>query len=388
MNFVYLSPQFPANFVNFSLRLKDLGVSVLGLGDTPYQQLGAPLQGALADYYRVDDMHDYDQLVRALGFLTHRHGRLDRLDSHAEYWLETEARLRTDFNIPGLKSDAMPRIKSKSRMKEVFQQAGIAVAPGRVVSDLADAQAYFAELGGAVVVKPDIGVGAASTYKVETPDDLRRVFSQHSGPLYIMEAYIDGGLFSFDGLVDRQGQVVFFTSHYFTQGIMEIVNSDDHMFYYSLRQIPADLEDAGRRLVKAFDLRERFFHFEFFRTHQEGRLIALEVNMRPPGGLTTDLFNYANDMDIYREWANVVVHNRFEASYSRPYHACYVGRKNHKHYRHSLAEIQNRLGHRLLQHQPICSVFAAAIGNYAFIVRSPHEAQVIEDANYILELGP
>jgi hypothetical protein len=58
------------------------------------------------------------------------------------------------------------------------------------------------------------------------------------------------------------------------------------------------LEDAGKRVLKAFNGRERFFHFEFFRVAQD-KLVAPEVNMRPPGGLTTDMFNYANDIDIY-----------------------------------------------------------------------------------------
>ena len=57
------------------------------------------------------------------------------------------------------------------------------------------------------------------------------------------------------------------------------------------------------------------------------KVVALEVNMRPPGGLTTDMFNYANDIDIYGEWAHVVVHNHFTSKITRPYHCCYVGRK-------------------------------------------------------------
>ena len=79
------------------------------------------------------------------------------------------------------------------------------------------------------------------------------------------------------------------------------------------------LEEAGRRTARAFDVRGRFFHFEFFRADRDGGIVALEVNLRPPGGLTTDMFNYANDIDIYREWARVVAHNRFTAAWSRPY---------------------------------------------------------------------
>ncbi len=63
--------------------------------------------------------------------------------------------------------------------------------------------------------------------------------------------------------------------------------------------------------LKAFDVRERFFHFEFFRQDETGDLLALEVNMRPPGGLTTDMFNYACDIDIYNAWASLIAGKGF-----------------------------------------------------------------------------
>ena len=79
------------------------------------------VKAALTEYYRVNDMHNYDELLRACGYFTHRFGKLDRLDSQNEYWLETEAQLRTDFNIPGLKVEDMGRIKRKSLMKQTLK---------------------------------------------------------------------------------------------------------------------------------------------------------------------------------------------------------------------------------------------------------------------------
>ena len=92
----------PAAHRQFCMRLRDEGATVLGVADEPYDHLHHELRAALADYYRVDDMHRYDDLVRALGWLTHRHGRIDRIESLNEHWLETDARLRTDFNVPGI----------------------------------------------------------------------------------------------------------------------------------------------------------------------------------------------------------------------------------------------------------------------------------------------
>lgn len=82
---------------------------------------------------------------------------------------------------------------------------------------------------------------------------------------------------------------------------METVNDDTHIYYYTLRDIPADLEEAGHQIIRAFDLKARFFHFEFFR-EKDGSLIALEVNMRPPGGFTTDMWNYSGNLNIYQVW--------------------------------------------------------------------------------------
>jgi len=114
---------------------------------------------------------------------------------------------------------------------------------------------------------------------------------------------------------------------------------------------------------------ERFFHFEFFR-EKTGKIVALEVNIRPPGGMTTDMFNYANDIDIYQEWANVVMYNSFMSSYGRKYHCGYIGRKISKQYLHSHREVLEKLGPLLVHHTPVSGVFRLALGDYGYIVRS------------------
>lgn len=385
MNFIYLSPHFPPNYYLFCVSLNRLGVNVLGLADEPYDNLRPELRSALTEYYRVADMHNYDELLRACGYFTHRYGKIDRIDSHNEYWLETEAELRTDFNMIGLKVADMPPIKRKSVMKQVFVQAGLKVPRGNVVKNLSGAKKLIKETGYPVVAKPDIGVGAAKTYKIHNSKELESFFDQKTPVDYIMEEYIDGTICTFDGLTDREGNIVFFTSHQYSQGIMETVLHDDLIYYYSLREIPADLEEVGRITVKAFNIHERFFHFEFFRTH-DNQLIALEVNIRPPGGMTTDMFNFANDIDIYREWANIIVHNKFTAEYYRPYHCAYVGRKFNRQYVHSQDEILAAFGACCIpHHEPISGVFSAALGDYGYVVRSPDLDEIVFIANYIHE---
>jgi biotin carboxylase len=385
MNYVYLSPHFPPNYYLFCVHLSRLGAQVLGLADEPHEQLRPELRSALARYYRVDDLHNYDQLVRACGYFTHRYGKLDRIDSHNEYWLETEARLRTDFNIPGPKLANLEVTKRKSRMKRVFMESGVDVARGEVTPSLEAARRLIDETGYPVVAKPDVGVGAANTFRIDDARDLERFFATKPPVDYLMEEFIEGPIFTFDGLTDKDGNLVFFSSLSYNRNIMEVVNEDADVYYYTLREIPADLEEAGRRVLQAFDVRERFFHFEFFRPQGDGRLIALEVNMRPPGGPTVDLWNYANEIDLYWEWANIVVNNRFVEKYTRKYHGCYVGRKHNKNYVHSHEEIMEAFGHCIAHHMEMPAVFSLAMGNYAYLLRTPDLAEAIAAAEFIQE---
>lgn len=382
MNFVFLSPHFPPNYYLFCVHLRNLGAHVLGLADEPYDALRPELKEALTKYYWVPNMHNYGELVRALGYFTHRYGKLDRLDSMNEYWLETDARLRTDFNIDGLKIADMPCIKRKSEMKAMFKTAGVEVARGQVVHSPAEARAFVDEVGYPVVAKPDIGVGANKTYTLHTDQELADFWGTKPSIDYFMEEYVRGYIQTFDGLTDQKGNVVFTSSLRYNRGVMEIVNEDDDLYYYMLREIPVDLEKAGRHIAEVFRVRERFFHFEFFRT-PDNRLLALEVNMRPPGGWTTDMMNYANDIDVYHEWANIVVNNRFSAAYTRPYFCGYVGRKSYKRYAHSPEEISKRFGDRILYHAPMSSIFNAVMGDDGYLTRSSDLNEIIAIAEFI-----
>jgi len=382
MNFIAFSPHFPPNYANFWFQLRQQGVNVLGIADEWYGSLSPRVREALTEYYRIDNMNDYDQLVRALGYFTYRYGKIDRIESHNEHWLETEANLRTDFHVQGLNAHNIARVKRKSEMKKVYIKAGVPVARGRVVRTPDQANHLIEEVGFPVIAKPDSGVGASQTFKINNRDELERFWAIRPPVDYMLEEFIKGTIQSYDGLVDQDGDIVFSASHIFSQGIMETVNQDLDIYYYSLRTIPEDLEQVGQAVARAFDLRERFFHFEFFRT-ADGRLVALEVNMRPPGGLTTDMFNFANDIDIYHEYANVVTHNRFEAEYDRPYYVCYIGRKINRNYTHTHAEILTNFGKMVVQYEALSGVFAPALGNFGYLVRSPDLDEIMEMVEFI-----
>ena len=383
MNVVFVSPHFPPNYTNFCVALRRAGANVLAIADTPYDSLRYELRAALNEYFRVEEM-SYDELLRGVAFLTYRHGKIDRLESHNEHWLETDARLRTDFNIPGIKADEVLDLKAKSRMKARYLAAGIPVARGRIVRSWDEAKVLVEEVGYPIVAKPDIGVGAASTCRIDTDEQLGSFFATKPPIDYIAEEFIRGTILSFDGLAGPDGTPAFYTSHVFSQGIMETVNEERDISYTSLRDLPADLEDLGLRTLHEFGVSERFFHLEFFRT-EDGQLVALEVNMRPPGGLTMDMFNWAIDGDLYQAWANIAMGKPSGGPWQRKYHVGYAGRRTGHSYRHGYDDIRHAFGRLLSHHEHINSVFRTAIGDEGYVFRSPDLAELQAALQYTLE---
>ncbi len=382
MNFVAISPQFPPNYRLFWKHLNEMGVKVLGVGDSPYHELDGELLSYLTEYYRVGNMLDYDEMVRAFGFLTHKFGKIDRLESHNEFWLESDAALRSDFNIPGFHREDMERVKRKSAMKKVYQACGVNVARGKVISSIAEARELIAEVGYPIIAKPDIGVGASLTYQINQDEELEGFFANHPPIDFIFEEFIRGQIITYDGLVDQDGEVVFDSTLMYSDGVMESVNQSMDLWYYIDREIPSDLQAAGRKLLTAYNLRERFFHFEFFR-QANGDLYGLEMNMRPPGGMTTDMWNFANNIDIYREYANVVVGNRFESKITRPYYCAYISRRFGKEYQFTTDQVLREFGERIVHHEFISGVFAPALGDYGFLVRAETLDEIREAALWI-----
>ncbi|MGH9551504.1 MAG: ATP-grasp domain-containing protein [Terriglobales bacterium] len=381
MNSVFLSPHFPPNFRTFAARLKEAGATVLGLGDEPYERLSPELKENLSEYFRVNDMGNYDELLRALGHFTHRHGKLNHLDSHNEFWLESEAKLRTDFNIPGVNVGQIDKIKRKSEMKRIFQQAGLKPARGRVCATERELRDFIKEVGLPVVAKPDIGVGAAGPFLIDNEGDIQHYLREKPPCEYIVEEFISGQIISYDGLVDPDGKLVFSSSLRYSKGVMEAVNEDSDIYYYIVRDIEPWVEQAGLSTLKSFDVRARFFHFEFFL--RPDHAIPLEVNMRPPGGLTLQMFNYAFDFDCFKTWANMIVKGVTETVGPRRYYVMYVGRKDHIPYAMPHSDVLHEFDSLIVQHERIDSVFARAIGNYGFILRHHDLEPLIEAAEAI-----
>ena len=380
-NVIFISPNFPTNYWQFCRELKNNGMNVLGVGDQPYNELMPELKASLNEYYKVGSLENYDEVYRAVAFFIHKYGRIDWLESNNEYWLERDAALRTDFHITsGFQVEDMPRIKYKSGMKEYYQKAGIPTARYHIVDDAAGCAAFIKEVGYPVVVKPDNGVGASHTYKLNSDADLADFLQakREPGVRYIMEEFIHAEVNSYDAIINAAGEPIFETGNVTPFSIMDIVNDNDNSIYYIVKDLPADTRAAGRATVKSFGVKSRFVHFEFFRLTQDqpgmgkkGDVVALEVNMRPCGGFSPDMMNYANSTNVYKIWADMIAFDQSTMPTGEHAYCAYAGRRDGKDFVLSHEQILEKYGPQIKMVERIPDALAGAMANQMYVATFP-----------------
>lgn len=374
MNVVLLSPNFPPQFYLFARALQQHGHAALGVGDVSMRALRLEQQQAMTAWYRVGSLARYDEVLRGVAFLIHRHGRIDRIESFNEHWLPVEARLREDFNVAGPSRADVRRHLSKSTRREIFRSNGIDCVPGERVTSSEQVRAFVARYGLPVLFKPDTRTPERTALKASTADQVEAAL-QHPLDGYVVERFEPDRLTSIDGLTDAQGRIVYRASHVF-----ESSASDSRAaVYWSRRDIPKRLDDIGAKVVEAFRIRERFFHCELFED-EDGTFLALDVNLRPPYGFATDLMNYASDIDVYNLWARILsgedVARNFK--YDLKYHVAHVGRRRGVSYAFEPDELVQRLGDLLILHRPIPDVFKPSMGDEMYILRHKDKQRLFE----------
>lgn len=387
-NVIFISPNFPVNYWQFCHELRCDGVNVLGIGDQPYDELRLELKSSLTEYYKVSTLEDYEQVYRAVAFFAFKYGRIDFLESNNEYWIEQDAHLRTDFNIPGgFRVEDVPRIKYKSGMKEYYRRAGVPTARWHMVGDAEGCRAFIREVGWPVIVKPDNGVGSVATYKLSCDEELDAFLAERDGHIpYIMEEFINGQVNSYDAIYDSHGEPIFETGNITGISIMDIVNNLDNSIYHILKELPEDTRAIGRATAKSFGVKSRFIHFEFFRLNEDqhigkkGQLVALEVNMRPSGGFTPDMINFAHSTNVYKIWADMVAFDRSAMPVGEHSFCAFVGRRDGKRFHYSHEEILERYAKELRMVERMPEALSGAMGNQVYLAVFPTQEEL--DAFY------
>ena len=380
INFVFISPNFPEKYWQFCDELQKNGVRVLGIGDAPKESLSEDLKRSLTEYYPVSNLGDYNQMYRAVGYYAWRYGHIDWIESNNEFWLEMDARLRTDFNVTtGVKLDGIEAFKEKSEMKKYYAKGGIRTARQvKAAEGLEAAQRFSVDAGFPLFAKPDVGVGAGGAHKIDDEAALERFFRETPQvECYVIEEYVTGDICTYDAVINSKGEPLVESMCVCPPSIADIVNYNLDSTYFVEQHMSENLRFWGRRTVEAFGVKSRFVHLEFFRLNKAhrglgevGDFVALEVNMRPGGGYTPDMINYAHNISMFKIWADMIAFDRRTTPDPHDDYFCvFAGRRDNCSYVLDHQAMLDKYRGALMMTPHIAKALSGAMGDQAYIAR-------------------
>ncbi len=276
------------------------------------------LRSRLAAHRQLSDGLNAGQIHDAVRSLAAEIGPCERLLGTLEQLQEALADVRAALGIPGMGREAAHNFRDKSQMKDVFRRAGVPCAKHQLVGSLGEAQAFAADVGYPLVVKPPAGAGARNTMRVANDDELTqclRMMPPRPNDPVLLEEFVVGEEHSFD-TVSLGGRSIWHSLTHYTPGPLAVMENPwiqwtvllprevDHPRYDDIRSVAA-------RALDALGMVTGLSHMEWFR-RRDGSIAISEVAARPPGAQITTLISHAHGIDFYRAWAKLMVFDAFD----------------------------------------------------------------------------
>lgn len=328
MRVIFLCPQFPREMPEFVRGLSEVGAAVYGVGDTPAAQLSPGVARHLRGYLHVPNLMDDEAIVaevkRWVGGAT-----IDRVESQWEPLVTLAARLREEMGVPGMTRELVHYFRDKDDMKKKIAAAGLRVPHADRVRSVEEAREAARAIGFPLIIKPIAGAGSKDTHRVRDAEELEKVLpALRHVPEASVEEYIEGEEFTFDALT-IDGRPVFYSVMQYHPKPLEARSTE----WISPAQIvfadPDRVEklrggiELGKAVLGALEMETGLTHMEWFLT-PKGEAVFGEIAGRMGGGGIADMVNWANEMDLYREWARAVCWKTFEGRPQRRYHVAMV----------------------------------------------------------------
>lgn len=316
---VFVAPYFIRTTLRFiTATAQSPGVRFGLISHEPPDQVPPELRPHVAAYQQVGDCLDPRQLAAAVQAIGARLGRIDRLIGTLEELQVPLAEVREHFGVVGLPLEAARSFRDKSRMKDVLRAAGVPCARHQLCKDAAECRAVASAIGFPLVVKPPAGAGARNTFRVENASQLEEwlaVAPPRAGAEVLIEEFVVGREHSFDS-VTIGGRTIWSSISRYDPTPLEVLRNPWIQWCVILpRDVSgpefAAIHTMGPRALEALGMTTGITHMEWFQ-RADGTIAISEVAARPPGAQFTTLISYAHDLDLYRAWARIVVHDAFE----------------------------------------------------------------------------
>jgi hypothetical protein len=324
---IMISPGYPSEMPHFTRGLAQVGARVLGLGDQPAGALPEKARHSLTDYLRVRNLWDEEAVVREVAAWT-AGKRIDRVECLWEPGVVLAARIREAIGVPGISVEQAFAFRNKEKMKQVLDAAGIRTPRHVAVRTVAGCWAAAERIGYPLILKPIAGAGSADTYRVNDEDELRAVLPrlEHVQEVSV-EEFVDGEEFTFDTLSINGKPAYYNIAWYRPRPLVARSTEWISPQVVALRDnSPANLQggiEMGYQVLKALGFENGFTHMEWYRK-ADGEVVFGEIGGRPPGAHQVDQMNYACDIDVFRGWAETVVHSSMSENVQRLYNVANI----------------------------------------------------------------
>jgi len=324
MNVVLVEPFFPANQRQFARALAEAGATVIGIGEYGRDVLDDELKGWLHHYEQISSVTDVPALTAAVRWVQDKLW-VDRLEATVEAHTMAAAEVREACTIPGTSVRTAWLCRDKPSMKETLRAAGVPTAASAAVGSAAQAHDFARLAGFPLILKPRSGAGASGTVRVDDVaglDHALGVFGGQGVESIAVEEFIEGHEGFYD-TITVDGQVALdFVSHYFPNVLEAMRTRWISPQFVSTNRIDtapeyAELREMGARVITALGIETSATHMEWF--FGSKGLKFSEIGCRPPGVGAWDLYSAGNEIDLYLQWANAIVHGATNAVPTRRY---------------------------------------------------------------------
>jgi len=108
--------------------------------------------------------------------------------------------------------------------------------------------------------------------------------------------------------------------------------------------------------------------------------VALEVNMRPCGGFSPDMMNFANSTDVYKIYADMIAYDSSLKGCGEKNYCAFAGRRDGKNFKLSHDELCAKYARQMRMVQRIPDALSGAMGNQMYVANFPTKEEM--DAFY------
>lgn len=324
MNVVFVEPAFPANQRQFVRALAEAGATVIGVGERPVEHLDDQLREWMSHYHQVGSVTDVPAMTAATRWVQERVW-VDRLEATVEAHTMPAAQVREACSIPGTSVRTAWLCRDKPSMKQALREAGIPTAASAAVASADEARTFAAGVGYPLIVKPRSGAGASGTTRVDSDAELDAALAGYGDiDSVAVEEFVEGHEGFYD-TVTVDGRVALdFVSHYFPNVLEAMRTRWISPQFVATNRVDSvgdyqQLREMGARVIAALGIGTSATHMEWFFGPKGLRFS--EIGCRPPGVGAWDLYSAGNDLDLYRQWAEAIVHGRVTGRPSRRFAA-------------------------------------------------------------------